>query len=144
MLSGWKLPLNCALSKVKAHPEKYRVASDWTDGDKGIWIADQIAGKMLKGARMVRASEWLRRISLSSKVTVIDQGGLPFVKDIAKRWSKLLVSKYFKKRDDYREGRGVPRKWEGTNMALSHKMMGRNKSLADHAAVQRAALDKSL
>ena len=142
MLSGWELPLNCALSKVKAHPEKYRVASDWTDGDKGIWIADQIAGKMLKGARMVRASEWLRRISLSSKVTVIDQGGLPFVKDIAKRWSQLLVSKYFKERDDYREGRGVPRKWEGTSMALSHKMMGRNKSIADHAAVQRAALDK--
>ena len=142
MLSGWKLPVNCALSKVKAHPEKYRAVSDWTDGDKGIWMADQIAGKALKGAKMVRASEWLKRISVGSKVTVIDQGGLPFVKDIAKRWSNLLVSKYFKERDDYREGRGVPRKWEGTNMSFSHKMMGRNKSVADRSAVQRAALDK--
>ena len=73
-------------------------------------MADQIAGKTLKGAKMVRASEWLRRISVSSKVTVIDQAGLPFIKDIAKRWSNLLVSRYFKERDDYRDGRGVPRK----------------------------------
>ena len=52
------------------------------------------------------------------------------------------MQKYFGERDNYREADGKDRKWAGTNIKLSHKMMGKNKSILDLAAVQRASLDK--
>ena len=52
------------------------------------------------------------------------------------------MDKYLKERDDYRALDGRPRKWEGVNLRLSHKMMGKNKSVSDIAAVQRVSLDK--
>jgi hypothetical protein len=125
ILSGWKKPVDTILKKVKAHPEKFKKPEDWGDSDKGIWIADQIAGKAMKASKSINAAMWLKRISYTSKAVIVEQGGIPFVKDISKRWSKHLMERYLKERDDYREAEGKSRKWEGANLRLSYKMMGK-------------------
>jgi hypothetical protein len=70
------------------------------------------------------------------------ESGLPFFRDVSRRWSRHLMSRYFKERDDYRAADGKSRIWEGTNVSHTHRMMGKNRGLADRAAVQRAALNK--
>ena len=37
------------------------------------------------------------------------------------------MDKYLRERDDYRVADGKPRKWEGANLRLTHKMMGKIK-----------------
>ena len=115
LLGGWRKPEGCVLEKVKAHPEKYKKPEEWDHRDRGIWAADQIAGGVLSPSIRIKASEWLTHISYSSKLVVVDQKGLPFVKDIAKRWGKYLVDSYLVERDDYREERGKRRIWGGSN-----------------------------
>jgi ribonuclease HI len=142
ILSGWSKPGGVLLNNVKAHPEKFKKPEEWGVEDRGIWMADQIAGRVVRASKTLKASTWLKRISYASKVIVVDQEGVPFIKDISRRWSKHLMQKYFLERDNYREAEGKDRKWAGTNLRLSHKMMGKNKSISDLAAVQRASLDK--
>jgi hypothetical protein len=62
---------------------------------------------------------------------VVDQQGLPFVKDIAKRWGKYLVDSYLVERDDYREERGKRRIWSGSNLSLLKTAIGRGNSLGE-------------
>jgi hypothetical protein len=110
ILSGWNKSINTILSKVKAHPEKYKKPESWNMEDKGIWVADQVAGKVMKSYKSLVASVWLKRISYSSKAIVVDMDGVPFVKDITRRWSKHLMDQYLKERDDYRAKDGKRRK----------------------------------
>ena len=102
ILGGWRKSENCILEKVKAHPEKFKKPEEWDYCDKGIWAADQIAGDTLTPAITIKASTWLSLISYTSKAIVVDCNGLPFVKDISKRWGKYLIDSYLKDRDEYR------------------------------------------
>ena len=85
ILSGWKRPVNTILSKVKAHPERFKKPEDWEDSDRGIWVADQVAGKTMKASKTITAAVWLKRVSYTSKAILVDMDGIPFVKDISKR-----------------------------------------------------------
>ena len=141
--SGWKKPLGCELSKVRAHPERYKNPEVWSDEDKGIWIADQVAGRTTTPQRYLKASKWLSRIAYSSKAIVVEKNkNIPFFRDVSRRWGKHAMERYFHFRDLNREENGKDKIWGGANMGHSYKMMGRWKGLADRAAVQRAALDK--
>ena len=142
LLAGWKVPKSCQIVKVKAHPERLRKPEGWSKEDKGIWIADQVAGRTIRGLRKVRISEWLKKIGHMSGICVANRAGVPYTGDMAKRWSKHFAERYFKERDDYREERGATRKWEAASMVHSYRMMGKGPSTADRAAVQRLALDK--
>ena len=99
ILSGWTKPLGCILNKVKAHPEKYKLPKDWQPEDKGIWIADQIAGGLFAASKKIAASIWLKRVSFTSKATIVDRNGVPFFKDISRRWSKHNLKMYLEGRD---------------------------------------------
>jgi hypothetical protein len=106
ILGGWRKSENCILEKVRAHPEKHKKPDDWDYTDKGIWAADQIAGDTLEPALTIKASTWLKYISYSAKAIIKDQEGLPFIKDISKRWGKHLIDSYLKDRDEYRVNGG--------------------------------------
>jgi len=142
LLSGWRKKDNIMLEKVKAHPERYRSPENWTHTDRGIWIADQIAGNEQAATHVVKASDWLKKVAYESKAYVTTKQGLPFVKDISKEWGKYMMDKYLKDRDDYRERDGRGRIWEQANLKYLHKVMGKNSSIADRAATQRAGLGK--
>ncbi len=141
LLSGWRKKTGVLLEKVKAHPERYREPKDWTNKDRGIWIADQIAGGDMEASHVIKASEWLRKVAFESKAYISKQG-LPFVKDISKEWGKHMMDRYLKDRDDYRERDGRDRIWERANLNYLHKVLGRNQTIADRAAAQRAGLGK--
>ena len=81
-------------------------------------------------------------MAYESKAYITTKQGLPFVKDISKEWGRYMMEKYLKERDDYRERDGRDRKWERTNLKYLHKVMGRNQSISDRAASQRAGLGK--
>ena len=51
------------------------------------------------------------------------------------RSSKEKLRRCWKRRDEYREERGRIPKWEGSNIGMSHRMMGKTKSLEDLSAV---------
>ncbi len=143
ILGGWRKSENCILEKVRAHPERFKKPEEWDCCDRGIWAADQIAGDIFSPAFTIKASDWLKLISYSSKAIVVDKAGLPFIKDISRRWGKHLVDAYLKDRDEYRAKGGKRRIWEGSNLSLIKMALGRNKSLADGAACLRAGLDKA-
>jgi len=141
--SGWKKPVGTVLKKVRAHPERYKKPEDWNGNDKGIWLADQVAGGTLVAEKNLRASAWMKRISYSSRAIVVDKKtGTPFFREVSKRWSKHLMSRYFEERDDYRMAEGENRIWKGTNISHAYRMMGKRRGLADRAAVQRLGLNK--
>ncbi len=116
LLGGWRKSENCILEKVRAHPEKFRKPKEWDYYDKRVWAADQIAGDTFTPALTVKASAWLNLVSYSSKAIVVDHNGLPFVKDISKRWEKYLIGSYLRERDEYRMKGGKRRIWEGSNL----------------------------
>ncbi len=102
-----------------------------------------MAGEVFPASVRIKASDWLTKIGYSSKAIIVGVDGLPFVKDISKRWGKYLMDTYFKERDEFRFKDGKNRIWTGTNMALAKLVIGKNNSLAEGAAVQRAGLDKT-
>ena len=109
LLSGWRKKDHIVLEKVKAHPERYPKPDKWTNVDRGIWIADQIAGDEQRAAYVVKASEWLKKVAYESKAYISTKQGLPFVKDISKELEKHMMDKYLKDRDDFREKDGKNR-----------------------------------
>ena len=92
LLSNWKVPSSCTIEKIKAHPERMKTLETWTRGDKGIWMADQIAGRAIRGIKKALASEWLKRISSLAKICLVDKKkGVPFVGDLARRWMEQTL-----------------------------------------------------
>ena len=143
ILSGWRRPLNAVLEKVRAHPERFKELKEWKAADKGIWMADQVAGGSLTTEKTLKASSWIRRVSYSSKAVIVrKETGMPFFRDVAKMWSKHLLKTYLIQRDEFRARNGKTEIWKGANIAHSYRMMSKRRGLADRAAVQRAALDK--
>ena len=141
--SGWRKPVGTVLKKVRAHPERFKKPEEWKDSDKGIWLADQVAGGSLVAEINLKASTWMKRISYSSRAVVVEKKtGTPFFREVSKRWSKHLMDRYFVERDEYRVADGKNRIWKGTNISHSYRMMGKRKGLADRAAVQRLGLNK--
>ena len=143
MTSGWRKPMGTILKKVRAHPERFKKPEEWKDSDKGIWLADQVAGGTLVAEINLKASTWIKRVSYSSRAVVVEKKtGTPFFREVSKRWSKHLMDRYFVERDEYRVADGKNRIWKGTNISHSYRMMGKRKGLADRAAVQRLGLNK--
>ncbi len=73
---------------------------------------------------------------------ICGENGKPFIGNLRMRSSKEKLRRYWIRRDGYREEKGKRPKWEGANIGLSHKMMGKSKSLEDLSAVQRMACGK--
>jgi hypothetical protein len=114
---------------VRAHPERYKKPEDWNDNDKGIWLADQVAGGTLVAEKNLRASAWMKRISYSSRAIVVDKKtGTPFFREVSKRWSKHLMSRYFEERDEYRVADGKSRIWKGTNISHAYRIQNDGKT----------------
>ena len=140
VLSGWKKEENITFGKVKAHPEKRLPRSLWSPEETGNWLADQVAGGLVSGCMKVKASDWLKRVSSFSTLSLESSDGTPYIGDLAKLWSSVHIKKYRLDRDNNRNKRGADDIWEGSNISLSHLMMGRNKSMEDRAVVQRETL----
>ena len=140
VLSGWKKEDNIIFGKVKAHPEKRLPRSRWSSEETGNWFADQVAGGLVAGCMTVKASDWLKRVSSFSTISLVSSDDTPYIGDLAKLWSSVNIKAYRLFRDNHRNRRGADDIWEGSNFSLSHDMMGRNKSIEDRAIVQREAI----
>jgi hypothetical protein len=139
ILGGWKRGEGITVKKIKAHPE--RRGGEWSKDDEGIFIADQIAGNV-GNVPSITATKIIGEIARRGKIMVCGENGEPFIGNLRMRSSKEKLGRYWKRRDEYREERGRVPKWEGTNIGMSHKMMGKTKSLEDLSAVQRMASGK--
>ncbi len=71
--SGWRKPLGTILKKVRAHPERFKEPEAWNDEDKGIRLADQVAGGTIVAEKNLKASTWMKRISYGSKAVVVEK-----------------------------------------------------------------------
>ncbi len=127
------------VKKVKAHPE--RREGEWSKDDEGIFIADKVAGNV-GNIPTVTATEVIGEVARRGKIMICGENGEPFIGNLRMRCSKEKLRRYWKRRDEYREERGRRPMWEGTNIDLSHKMMGKSKSLEDLSAVQRMSCGK--
>ena len=90
----------------------------------------------------IKASAVMGRVAKDKVISIVDEKGVPFFGNLRRRNSKEKKKRYLKKRDDYREKDGKLRIWEGTSLHLSHKMMGKNKTIEDRSAVARIAFGK--
>ena len=129
VIGNWRPQKNIRIKKVKAHPE--RREGSWTKEDKGIYMADKVAGGEGVNIDIIKASAVMGRVAKDQVISIVDEKGVPFFGNLRRRNSKEKKKRYLKKRDDYREKDGKLRIWEGTSLHLSHKMMGRNKTIED-------------
>ncbi len=142
VIAGWKKKQNIKFKKVLAHPERRKKESNWTDQEKGNFLADQIAGGMVEPMLTVNASDWLLRIGASSKIIITTTEGTPCIGDIRAVKSKGDTLRYLKDRDKYRAKDNKPSLWEGANFSLHHKLMGHNTKIGDRVITQRIGLLK--
>jgi len=142
VLAGWREKQNIKFKKVLAHPERRKKESNWTEQEKGNYLADQIAGGVVEPMFTVSASDWLRRIGATSKVIISSTGGTPCIGDIRAVKSKCDTLQYLKDRDNYRAKDNKPALWEGANLSLHHKIMGHNNKIGDRVITQRIGLLK--
>jgi hypothetical protein len=142
VLSGWKKNKSVTFRKVKAHPENSKLPEDWTTEDKGNYMADSIAGGIVTPMLSYSASNWLKHIGKRSKVIIAKLDGTPLVLEPREIKSKIDTSNYLKDRDEYREAASKPACWEGANLALHHKLMGRSRRIGDRVITQRIGLLK--
>jgi hypothetical protein len=142
VLSGWKRKRNIKICKVDSHPEHRKVPNEWTVEEKGNFIADRVAGGAVEARLTIKASQWLRFIGSRSKIIVTDQDGLPVITDPRVIKSRTDRKQYLRTRDHYREKDLKPPCWEGANLALHHRLMGRSNKIGDRVITQRIGLLK--
>jgi hypothetical protein len=141
-ISGWKKGPLVTISKVRAHPEKFKHHTAWDWDDKGIWTADRVAGREMEFEGRVKASQWLKRIGNRSALVIEEADGTPFIGNVRDRASRINMQNYWKERDGWRTVDGLDPKWEGTNIAMAFSLLMRNGSLEDYATMQRLAASK--
>ena len=130
------------ISKVRAHPERFKHHTAWDWNDRGIWTADRVAGRSMEYEGSVKASHWLKRIGKGSLLVIEEADGLPFIGNVRDRASKVNRQNLWKERDGWRTLDGLDPKWEGTNISMAFSLLKRNGSLEDHATMQRLAAGK--
>ncbi len=142
VIAGWRKNQDIKFRKVQAHPERRKHESNWTDQEKGNYLADQVAGGVVEPMFTINASEWLLRIGASSKIIIANAHGIPVIGDIRSVKSKIDTSNYLRDRDLYRAKDGKPPLWVGANLALHHKLMGHVSKIGDRVITQRIGLLK--
>jgi hypothetical protein len=140
IMGEFRLPDNISVNKIQAHPE--RRSGDWNNGEKGIFLADYVAGGEGGNIPIFKSTDILEGVAERSKVTIIDDCGVPFVGDIKRRSSKRRMERYFKKRDEYRDRLGKQSIWEGCSFHLIQKMLGKNDTMEDRCASLRIGAQK--
>ena len=65
----------------------------------------------------VKASDWLKRASFLSTISLATSDGTPYVGDLAKLWSVSNMEAYRTTRDFYRDKRGQLELLEGSNVS---------------------------
>ncbi len=141
-INNWEKGPSVKVQKVRAHPERFSHHSKWSWDDKGIWMADRVAGGIMSYECTVGAARWLKRISARSMVVIEEKDGTPFIGSVRERVSERSMELYWVERDDWRSKDSLPRIWTGTNMALAFTLLKRNGGLEDHATMIRLAAGK--
>jgi hypothetical protein len=110
--------------------------------ERGNYLADRVAGGFMDPSVTVTASDWLKRLSASSKISLRTIEGTPLIQDVKYRKSRLDVKQYLLERDQYRATVGKSPIWTGANIALHHKLLGRSCKVGDRVITQRIGLTK--
>ena len=142
LLSGWKKNDNIHFHKVKAHPELRLAAAEWSKEEQGNFLADKIASGEAAPMLTVSARDWLSWIGSRSKIVIKNRSGSPVVLEPKIIKSNLDSLSYLKERDHYRMKDGKEPCWEGANISMHHRLMGRSKKVGDRVITQRIGLIK--
>jgi hypothetical protein len=142
VLSGWKKSKNVNFCKVKAHPERRLPIQDWSDAEKGNFLADQVAGGIVLPSFTICASEWLSRIGKRSKIIIAASAGTPVIREVSSLKSKIDIKEYLAERDLYRAKDKRPPVWMDANIAMHHALLGRSSKIGDRVITQRIGLIK--
>jgi hypothetical protein len=141
-LSGWKRKPHVSFKKVRAHPEARLPPDLWSTEERGNYLADRVAGGFLEPTVTISAASWLRYLSLTSKIYLNTPDGTPLIRDIKYIKSKHDILQYLQERDAYREAAKKHPIWNGANIALHHKLLGRSRKTGDRIITQRIGLTK--
>ena len=142
-ISGWRKWEGITTLKIKAHPERYKEWGTWDFEDKGIYVADGVAGGEARPHATISAKEWITRISARSIVAIEEEDGTPFIGRVSQRASEECTRQYLMERDGYRELKGEwDPKWEGANLAMAPTLLRRNGGLEDRVTMSKLAAGK--
>jgi hypothetical protein len=141
-ISAWKRGDKVKVTKVRAHPERFKHHSEWDWDDRGIWTADRVAGRSMEFEGRVSAASWLKRIGRSSLIVIEEADGTPFIGSVRDLASRVNMKKYWEERDDWRTKEDLEPKWAGTNISMAFGLLWRNGGLEDHATMLRLCSDK--
>ena len=142
VIGGWKRRPNVTFSKVKAHPERRLPPQQWSQEEKGNYLADQVAGGIVQPAFTVLASQWLKKVGSSSKITINRKDGTPLIRDVSHIKSRCDIDQYLLERDEYRKLALKTPEWAGANISLHHKLLGRSNKIGDRVITSRIGLTK--
>jgi hypothetical protein len=142
LLSGWRKASNVSFQKVKAHPERRAAAAEWTKEEQGNFLADKVAGDLSPPMITISAKEWLQWIGARAKIIVTNSLGAPVIIDPRFVKSKSDGITYLSDRDKYRIKAGKVACWEGANISMHHRLMGRSNKIGDRVITQRIGLIK--
>jgi hypothetical protein len=142
LISGWRKSPNVKFLKVKAHPEAHKRKEEWTNEEKGNYLADKVAGGAVTPMLTINASEWLLWIGNKSKICITDLQGRPYILDHRIKKSRTDTIHYLEERDKYRLKDGKSECWKGANLALHHRLLGRSNKIGDRVITQRLGLIK--
>ena len=140
VLAGWSKKPNVSFHKVRSHPEKRALPSDWSDEEKGNYLADKVGE--VQPMVTLSAAELLSWIGSSSKIKITDLNGTPYILDPRRRKSKADGLRYLDERDKYRVKGGKNPCWKGSNISLHHRLLGRSGKVGDRVITQRIGLIK--
>ena len=144
------------LIHVPAHPELIKAAENYTPKDKGIFLADAVAGGQLDKAGMAFDT---RQCLILSDVEALNQlsvdlphpyvsnqhGHLNLVPPLQLHQQRVRTA-YLKMRDDYKprtaESTASPSaQWQGTSFAVAHQLFKKVTAGARRAQIQRIIFD---
>jgi exonuclease III len=131
--------------KVEAHPERKRNRQTWDQNDWGIYLADRVAGPVdavreLSSLCDIQEDDFLHLVRERSRFTVERMGSL-LVHKLLRHCSWERHRGYLRRRDAYREARGVPPCWLGSG-SLWAPLLHTKGSIADWAGKIRVIWDK--
>ena len=143
------------ITHVYAHPELVKAAKDYTSADRGIFLADAVAGGQIhlgdgflddRQSLVVSDIEILRDLSAALRQPFISTlAGVINLEPLLHRHQRQIHQKYLIQRDRYQlnqdsavMGSGVT--WEGTSFSIYHQLFERTTG-ARRTQCQRIGLD---
>jgi hypothetical protein len=106
------------------------------------FLADNVASGEVAPMLTISAKDWLSWIGSKSKITLTDSTGSPIVVEPRSIKSKQECKTYLRRRDEYRREAGKIPCWEGANLSLHHRLLGRSNKIGDRVITQRIGLIK--